>query len=110
MRFISVYTAPERTTPPTPEEMDKVGKFIEDGKKRGVLVSAEGCLPTANGARMRLADGKFSLTDGPFADSKEVIGGFSIFEVPDKETAIELARGFLELVGQGHCEVRQLHG
>jgi len=110
MRFISVYAAPERSVPPTPEERASMGQFIEKGMKSGILVSVEGCMPTANGARIRIAENKFTTTDGPFAESKEVIAGFCILEAPNKEAALEYVRSFLELVGQGECELRQLHG
>jgi hypothetical protein len=110
MRFLSVYTGPERTAPPTEEEIARMGEFIAKGKASGVLLSAAGCMPTAKGARIRIADGKFATTDGPFSEAKEVIGGFSLLEAPSKEAALDYVRGFLELVGQGQCELRQLFG
>ena len=110
MRFISVYTAPERTVPPSPEEIARMGQFIEKGKKSGILVSVEGCMPTANGARVRITKDKFTTTDGPFAEAKEVIAGFCVLEAASKDAALEYVRSFLELVGQGECELRQLHG
>jgi hypothetical protein len=110
MRFLSIYTCPERTTHPTQEEMAEMGKFIDAGKRSGVLIATEGCMPTATGARVRLSNGKFTTIDGPFSESKEVIGGFALLEVPSKEAALEHVRGFLEVVGKGECELRQLYG
>src|SRR5260221_3486439 len=77
MRFLSIYKSVERGVPPSQEEMSKMGKLIEEGMKAGWLLGTEGCLPSALGARVRYADGKHTVTDGPFTESKEVIGGFA---------------------------------
>lgn len=86
-----------------------MGKLVEEGMKAGWLLSTEGCLPTAMGARVRRSDGKVTVTDGPFAESREVVGGFAILKANSKEEAIELAKNFLNHVGQGECELRQLY-
>jgi len=109
MRFLSIYKSVERNTPPTQEEMERMGKLIEEGMRKGWLLGTEGCLPSALGARVRLADGDFAVTDGPFSESKELVGGFAILEADSKQQAIELARDFLRVVGQGECELRQLY-
>jgi hypothetical protein len=109
MRFLSIYKTVERTSPPTPEEMATMGKLIEDGKKAGWLLATEACLPTALGARVRRSDGKVTVTDGPFTEAKEMVGGFAILKADSKERAIELAKHFLSIVGQGECELRQLY-
>ena len=109
MRFLSIYKTVERNTPPAPEEMTAMGRMIEDAMKAGWLLATEGCLPTSLGARVRRADGKVTVTDGPFAESREVVGGFAILKANSKEEAIELAKNFLAHVGQGECEVRQLY-
>jgi hypothetical protein len=109
MRFLSIYKTVERTTPPTQEEMASMGKLIEEGMKAGWLLGTEGCLPTAMGARVRRSSGKVSVTDGPFTESKEMVGGFAILKTNSKEEAIELAKHFLSVVGQGECELRQLY-
>ena len=109
MRFLSIYKTVERNTPPSPEEMAGMGKLVEDGMKAGWLLSTEGCLPTGLGARVRRSDGKVTVTDGPFTESKEVVGGFAILKANSKQEAIELARSFLSHVGQGECELRQLY-
>jgi hypothetical protein len=108
MRFLSIYKTVERATPPTPEEMAAMGKLIEEGMTKGWLLGTEGCLPSALGARVRRSSGKTSVTDGPFTESKELVGGFAILEADSKQEAIELARNFLEVVGEGECELRQL--
>jgi len=108
MRFLSIYKTVERNTPPSQEEMAAMGKLIEEGMKGGWLLSTEGCLPTAMGARVRRSEGKVTVTDGPFAETKEVVGGFAILQANSKEEAIELAKSFLSHVGEGECELRQL--
>jgi hypothetical protein len=109
MRFLSIYKTAERTSPPTPEEMATMGKLIEEGRKEGWLLATEGCLPTSLGARVRRSAGKLSVTDGPFTEAKELVGGFAILKVNSKQEAIELARKFLQVHGEGECELRQLY-
>src|SRR5215467_15970666 len=109
MRFLSIYKSPERNTPPAQEEMEKMGKLIEEGMRKGWLLATEGCLPSALGARVRISEGQYAVTDGPFSESKELVGGFAILQANSKQEAIELARDFLRVVGQGECELRQLY-
>ena len=109
MKFLSIYKSVERTSPPSQEEMASMGRLIEEGMKKGWLLSTEGCLPTALGARVRRSDGRVTVTDGPFAETKEVVGGFAILSANSKAEAIELAKHFLSVVGQGECELRQLY-
>jgi hypothetical protein len=109
MRFLSIYKTVERNTPPTQQEMAAMGKLIEEGMKAGWLLATEGCLPTALGARVRRSNSKISVTDGPFTESKEVVGGFAILKANAKEEAIELARQFLQIAGEGECELRQIY-
>ena len=109
MRFLSIYMCPERSTPPSPEEMAEMGKLVEDWMKSGKLLATEGCLPTALGARVRIDNKKFSVSDGPFTESKEVVGGFAILDAPSKEAALGYVKEFLEFMGQGTCELRQLY-
>ncbi len=109
MKFLSIYKTIETGVPPTQEEMTKMGKLIEEGMKNGTLLAVEGCLPSAAGARVRLADGKLTVTDGPFTESREVVGGLAILQANSKEEAIELVRQFLDVAGDGECELRRLY-
>ena len=109
MRFLSVYKTVERNEPPTPEEMAKFGRLIEEGMKAGWLVAVEGCLPSVTGARVRKSAGNTTVTDGPFAETKELIGGLAILNANSKEHAIELTKYFLSYAADGECELRQLH-
>jgi hypothetical protein len=108
MRFLSIYKTAESTTPPSPEFVATMQKLIEEGMKSGWLVATEGCLPSALGARVRKSGGKLTVVDGPFTESKEVVGGFAILEAKSKEDAIRLAREFLKVAGDGECELRQI--
>jgi hypothetical protein len=109
MKFLSVYKSAERGVPPTQEEMAKMGKLIEQETKAGTLLATEGCLPSALGARVRFSGGKVTVTDGPFTDAKEVIGGFAILQANSKAEAIEMTKRFLEVAGEGECELRQVY-
>jgi hypothetical protein len=109
MRYMSIYKAVETGRPPTQDHMDEMGKLIEKTIQSGALISTGGLLPSATGARVRLSNGKITVTDGPFTESKEIIGGFAILEAASKEAAIELAEEFLYVAGEGVCEVRPLH-
>jgi hypothetical protein len=108
MKFLSIYKTAERTAPPAQEEMARMGKLVEDGMKAGWLLGTEGCLPTALGARVRNSSGKLTVTDGPFTEAKEVVGGFAILRANSKEEAIQLAKDFLLVAGEGECELRQI--
>jgi len=109
MRFLSIYKSKEKNAPPTQEEMCAMGKLVEEGMKAGWLLGTEGCLPSALGARVRRSGSDISVTDGPFTESKEIVGGFALLKANSKEEAVELARMFLRHVGDGECEIRQLY-
>jgi hypothetical protein len=110
MRYLCLYkpSNPEGT-PPTAQEMANMGQLIEEMMKAGTLLATEGCQPSAKGARVRLSAGKVSVTDGPFSESKELIGGFAIIQTKSKQEAIELTKRFLQVAGEGESEIRLLH-
>ena len=113
MRFMTIVKGREGCLP-SPELIDRIMKLGEDAGKQGVMVGMGGLGPTALGARARLAkNGKITVTDGPFTEAKEVIGGFAIYDVPSKQVALEWTRRFLEAhVGlwdeELEVEVRQM--
>src|SRR5207244_5452807 len=107
---LSIYKTVERNAPPSQEEMAKMGQLVEEGMKAGWLIATEGCLPSALGARVRSSGGKLTVTDGPFTEAKEVVGGLAILEANSKEEAIKLAKNFLQVAGDGECELRPLFG
>ena len=108
MRFLAIYRTAETGVPPSPENMAAMGKLIEEMAKAGVLLATEGCLPSSKGARVRISGGKFTVTDGPFTETKEVVGGFALFQVKSKEEAIEWTKRFLKLAGDGESEIREI--
>ena len=109
MRFLCLYKpAKAEGTPPTQQEMTQMGKLIEESMKSGMLLATEGCLPSARGARIRLAGGKFIVTDGPFTESKELVAGFALIKAKSKEEAIEYTKNFLKIAGDGETEIRQV--
>lgn len=109
MKFISIYSTAETGAPPSAEEMDRMGKLVEEGMKAGYLLGVEGCLPSAMGAKVRRSNGQTIVTDGPFAEAREVVGGFAILSAKSKEEAIEMAKHFLSVAGEGECELRQVY-
>lgn len=108
MRFLSIYKTAETGVPPTPEHMETMQRLVEEGMKAGWLLATEGCLPTALGARVRSSSGNVVVTDGPFAETKEVVAGFALLEAASKEEAIRMAKEFLKIAGDGECELRQI--
>jgi hypothetical protein len=107
MRFLSIFKTTEKGAPTSQEEIDRMGKLIEEGTKAGWLLGTEGCLPGALGARVRRRGSRITVTDGPFTECKEIVGGFALLEAKSKEEAVELTRRFLSVAGDGECELRQ---
>lgn len=114
MRYISLIRIQENLgLQPSEQLMEEMGKLIDELMRSGKLVSTAGLRPTAEGSRVRLRRGDLFVTDGPFTESKEVIGGYAILEAASKEEAIELTKRFLKVHGEEwdiECEVRQLDG
>jgi hypothetical protein len=109
MKFLCLYkSAKPEGTPPTHEEMATMGKLIEEWTKSGRLIASEGCLPSATGARIRLSQGNFKVVDGPFTESKEIVGGFALIRAASKAEAIEYVKEFLKVAGDGETELRQV--
>jgi hypothetical protein len=110
MKFLCIYkpSKPEGTGP-TQDEMAKMGKLVEEWFTSGRLLATEGCLPSALGARVRRSGGKVTVTDGPFTEAKEIIGGFAIIQAASKQQAIEYTKQFLEVAGDGETEIRQVY-
>jgi hypothetical protein len=111
MRFLCIYRpqAAESHAPPTAEEQAVMGKLIGEMAKAGVLLGAEGCLPSAFGSRVSIDGSRYAVTDGPFPEINELIGGFCLLQVKTKAEAIEWTKRFLSVVGHGQSEILQLH-
>ena len=114
MRYLMLFrpadvASVEANVPPTPEMMARMGALIQKKIDEGKLLATEGCGPTSKGAKVRLSHGKLSVTDGPFAEAKELVAGFALFRVNSKQEAIEEAREFLDIAGDGEVEIRHIH-
>ena len=111
MRFMGLLKADKHSeagAPPSRELMERMGAFIEEITKAGVLVATDGLQPTSKGKRVRLARGKVTVTDGPFTESKELIASYALFEVKSMAEAVEWTTRFLKVLGEGECEIRPL--
>jgi hypothetical protein len=109
MRFLGYTLANESEvpdSPPNPELFEEMGKFVEEATKAGVIVATGGIGPTSMGAKITLKDGEFSVVDGPFAEAKELVGGWAILECRDKDEAIEWSKRFVSVLGEGEVRIR----
>jgi hypothetical protein len=111
MRFMYIVTS-AHSGPPTPELLEAMHKLADREIKAGRMLDNGGLMPLATGARVRIKQGQLSVLDGPFVETKEVIGGYAIFELPGKEEAVAMATEFMQLHKdlmpgwEGTCEVR----
>ena len=99
--------------PPSERLMDEMGKLMEEMLREGTLVRTAGLRPTSEGARVRWNRGQLSMTEGPFTETKEVVGGFAVLEAKSMEDAIELTKRFLRVHGTEYdleCEIRPFDG
>ena len=114
MRYLSMIRIDENTGQvPSEQLMTDMGKLIEELTQAGSLIRTAGLRPTSEGMRVRLRRGKLTTIDGPFTETKDVIGGYAILEAPSMEEAVALTKRFLEVHGDDwdiECEVRQLDG
>jgi hypothetical protein len=116
MKYLTFVRHPEsyRQSPPPPGFMEAMGKFVQKSRADGSLVDTGGLMPSKDGVRVRLAGGKLTVTDGPFAESKEIIGGWAILKADTKEEVVRLATEFMELHQkhwpgfEGESEVRPM--
>jgi hypothetical protein len=114
MKFMTLVKGAENAGPPPQALIDAIGRLGMEAGQSGVIVDMGGLMPTAVGARVRVAKGKVTITDGPFTEAKEVVGGFAIYNVGSREEAIEWTRRFMELHREhwpgweGETELRQI--
>lgn len=111
MRFIGLLKADkssEAGEPPSPELLARMGPFLEEVAKAGVLKATDGLYPSTHATRVRLANGKAHVTDGPFAETKELVASYAMFDVKSKDEAVYWTKRFLEVLGQGECMIYQV--
>jgi hypothetical protein len=109
MRYLGYTLANEAelpAEPPSPDMYEKMGRFVEEATRAGVVVATGGLAPTAEGARISLHGGEFTVVDGPFAEAKELVGGWALMECRDLSEAIEWSKRFLGVLGEGEVRVR----
>jgi hypothetical protein len=110
MRFISIFTHEPSNRAPTQAEMAAMGKLIEDAMKEGWLLSTEGVSFGTKGFRVHKGRGsQVTVTDGPFTEAKEVIGGYALLQASSREEIVKHTKRFLEVAGQGTCEIYELY-
>jgi len=112
MRFLCIAKSDEKAeggAPPDQAVCEMMGKFVEEQMKDGSLVATEGLHPSSKAARVRYSKGKLTVTDGPFAEAKEVIASYAILQVKSKEEAVERVARFLKLFDEGEADIYQVY-
>jgi hypothetical protein len=109
MRVISIWRPAGDIKPPTQKMMEEMGAFMAQAVSAGILLATEGFGPsTKNDLKVRAQHGDYKVTDGPFTEAKEVIGGFAIMQFKNREELIEWTKRFMKIAGDGECEIHQL--
>jgi hypothetical protein len=108
VKFLMTYQSIPGAPPPTPEQLQKLGVFTEKHVKAGTVVLTGGLVRPTRGLQLKCVGGKASITDGPFTESKELIDGFALVEVKSKDEAVQIAREFMEVAGDGVGEILQV--
>ncbi|MFO0899381.1 MAG: YciI family protein [Pirellulales bacterium] len=112
MRFLGLLKADEHSeagAPPTPELLERMGVFMQEVAAAGVLQGSEGLQPSSKGKRVRVENGKVTIIDGPFTESKELVASYAIFDVKSIDEAIHWTTRFLQVLGSGECEIRPMY-
>jgi hypothetical protein len=109
MKILIVTTASATASaPPTQQEMESMGSFIAELKSSGVLIETGGRTPNMLDLVVARKNGKTTITDGPFTEAKEVVGGFALLEVKDRDDAIAVTNRFLDLIGNATCHLHEV--
>lgn len=111
MRFMLMFKPDQEPAPgehACRQDLPEMARFIAELKRTGVVLSADGLLPSEHGARIKLSGGKLGVKDGPFAEAKELVAGVTVVSVASRGDAVTLARQFLAIAGGGECEIRQI--
>ena len=108
MRYLSFYKPGfDNDAPPPNVDFAGMGALIEEMTAAGILIATDGLQSSRKGLKVQVDEaGDFVVTDGPFTETKEVIGGYAILEARSREHVIELTKRFLAVMGSGQCEVR----
>ena len=98
----------ESGAPPSQDLLERMGNFVEEATQAGVLLAGDGLQPSRSGKRVELSQGKHTVIDGPFTETKELVASYVLMQVPSMDEAVEWTRRFLDLLGQGRCELRPI--
>jgi hypothetical protein len=96
--------------PGSPEMYERMGAFVEEATKAGVLLATGGLAPLNEAVKVKYSGGEFTVLDGPFAEAKELVGGWALMETRDISEAIEWTKRFLTISGDGESTIRQVYG
>lgn len=109
MKILSILTHdPSAMHPPSQEEIERVGSLIAEMRSRGVLIDTGGTMPNSFEMRVARKNGTDTVFDGPFTESKELVGGFALLEVANRDEALEWTRRFLDVIGDATCELHEV--
>lgn len=109
MKVLSILTHDaSRQSGPTPQDYEKMGQFVEECKRKGVLIDTGGRMPNQFELIVSRKNGKTTITDGPFTEGKEVVGGYALMEVKDRDDLIAWTNRFLDLVGDATCHIHEV--
>jgi hypothetical protein len=114
MRYLSIIRAAEQQGAPPQGLMEAIDRYVTDSLKDGTVVSTGGLAPSTAGVRVRVQRGRLTVTDGPFAETKELIGGYAVIAAQTREDAIRATKQFMQLHldhwpgWEGECELREL--
>jgi hypothetical protein len=108
MKFLLTYRQDPNAPPPTAEKMAEIAAYSDANTKNGIVFLTGGIIRAGKGTRVAQNKEKFSFTDGPFAETKELIDGFAIVNADSPAAAIEIAREFMKVAGDGEGEILQI--
>ena len=111
MRILGLLKADAHTecgAPPNKELIERMGAFVEEMTEAGVMLATDGLQPSSKGKRIQLADGKITVIDGPFTESKELVASYAVFQVKSMDEAVHWTTRFLQVPGRGECELRPI--
>lgn len=111
MKVVSIFTIdPSKAQPPTPELQQRMGELIAEMRAKGILLETGGRGPGSDMLELRVAhkDGSYNITDGPFAEAREVVGGFALMELRNRDEVIAWSKRFLDIVGDATCYLHEV--
>jgi hypothetical protein len=111
MRILGMLRADEASeagVPPSKELIEGMGAFVEEMTKAGVMIATDGLQPSSEGKRVKLANGRLTVIDGPFTESKELVASYAVFQVESMDEAVKWTTRLLEILGSGECELRPI--